>query len=316
MKTITVSFLFTVLALSGCTTTSKGPQDDIPEIMDNDPMIVQVSSMARKAFDSGEIPRALVLYRRALERARAMDNAREIGGNAYNLAACMVALVDWDEATKLLVEAERETIRAGGDPGPAVLLLAKIQRQSGEWKKALQTINRLEQLEVDELTRGQAYVMRSHISCDRNNASEAEAFLDRARGFLRKNRDSGLAGEIANASGRIAELNKNWGAAAVACDREAAWMQRSTRLYEMASALERAGLNYKKAGIAEKASDRFFRAARSLMAQEYYLDALRVIERAVDLQDGKSNEDNAAAIASLFQDIQLSVEEMSQAASE
>lgn len=314
MKTLSSSLLLMLLIGSGCTTTQL--ENENLDVMDNDPMIVQVSSMARTAFDSGEIPRALVLYRRALERARAMDNSVEIGASAYNLAVCHVALEDLEEAGVLLAESERETLRAGGDAGPAVLLLAEIQRKNGEWKKALETINRLEKLDVDNQARGLAYVMRAHIACDRNLATEAEAFLSRARGYLRKNKDSGLAGEISNASGRIAMLNENWADAAIAFDREAAWMKRSSRLYEMALALDRAGTNYQKAGDAEAASDRFFRAARSLMAQDFYLDALRVIEQAVALQNGSTDAETAAAVASLFEDIQGSVEQMSRAATE
>jgi len=265
-------------ATTACTTRSL--DEPVPEIRDTDPLIAQLAATARKAYEAGEYPGAVVLYKRALERARAMDNSREIGRNAFNLAACMQALDDLDAAAALLQESERETLRAGDDAGPAILLLAQINRLRGDRKQAVADIDRLEQLPVDDLTRGQAYTLRAHIACDRDDVTGAKANLVRAQGYLRKQSDDGLAGDIAQVSGRIAELKQDWKGAAAAFDREATWMQRADRLPEMAVALELAGRNFARAGDLVTASDRFYRAARSFMAQGNNLDALRVIEQA------------------------------------
>jgi tetratricopeptide (TPR) repeat protein len=298
--------------LSGCATTSK--EKDIPDNRDTDPMITQLSATARQAYEAGEVADAAALYSRALERSRAVDNSREIGRNASNLAACMIALDQLNEASALLVEAERETIRAGDDAGPILILSSEIFIKNAQWDEAESAIDRLEAMTVRDNIRGQAYVQRARIYCERKNAGLAEGYLNRARGFLRKEQDPGLAGSISEVSGRIAMLNEKWSDAAKSFDREAAWMQKSTRLQEMAEALERAGQNYAKADDNKTAMDRFFRSARSLMAQGNYLDALRVIEQAVQITDSDSNNaETVAAITSLFDEIRLSVEKNSRA---
>jgi len=311
MKWMPAVTLTMLLAAAGCATTPE--EKNIPDIRDNDPLIVQLSDTARVAFESGEIPKAVVMYRRALDRARAMDNAREIGRNAYNLAASLIALEDWDDVPGLLGEAERETLRAGGDAGPIILLSAETKVLQRDWSGAEKVIDRLETMTVSDIIRGQAYVLRARISCERNDAGRADAFLNRARGYLSKQREPGLAAAISEVAGRIAVLKGNWAEAAVSFDREAAWLQRAGRLPEMADALERAGQNYLKAGDTTSAADRLFRSARSLMAQGNYLDALRVVDLAVQNAEPGNTEGDAAAIARLFEDIRRSLEKNSRA---
>jgi len=296
----------------GCA--SRNPVPPVPDVRDTDPMIVQLSSTARMAFDAGDVSTAVVMYRRALSRARAMDNSREIGRNAHNLAACMMALEDWDEAARLLTEAERETLRAGDDAGAILLLAAQTARLRGDTKQAEAIIDRLEQNEISDLARGQAYVLRAHLACDRQDPSRAEGHLNRARGYLRRQQDPGLAGAIAEVSGRIAVMQGRWADAAAAFDQEAVWMQRSMRLPEMADALERAGQYYMKADMIDAAADRIFRSSRSWMAQGNYLDALRAIEQAVQFShDEYGAHETMIAIAELFEEIRQSVEQQSQA---
>ncbi|HMP89853.1 MAG TPA: hypothetical protein PJ991_06615 [Kiritimatiellia bacterium] len=310
MKKISCVLFLLVGLVAGCATAPK--ENPVPDFRDSDPMIAQLSATARKAYDMGEVPRAVVMYRRALERARAMDNSREIGRNAHNLAVCLVSLDEYDEAAKLLVEAERETIRAGDDAGPIFLLSAEVARHRKDYRTADAIIDRLERLPVGDRTRGLAYVLRAHLACDRQDASRAEGFLYRAIGHLRRIDDPGLAASISEVAGRIAILKGNWLEAAREFDREAAWLHRAGRSMEMAAALERAGQNYMKIPQIDLAADRFYRSARSLMAQGAYLDALRVIEQAVQSTDEKhSDSETAEAIARLFEDIRQSVEKSS-----
>jgi len=309
MSAVAVLMLF---AAAGCATTPE--EKEIPDIRDNDPMIVQLSTTARKAFDAGEIPNAVVMYRRALDRARAMDNPREIGRNAYNLASALIALEEWDEIPGLLQEAERETKRAGDNAGPILLLAAETQMIEKNWSGAEAAIDRLETLEVSNDVKGQAYVLRARIACERKDAARADAFLKRARGYLSKQPEPGLAAAISEVSGHVAMLEEKWVDAAIAFDRQAAWLQRAGRLPEMAEALESAGKNYATAGDAVSASNRYYRSARSLMAQGNYLDALRVVELAVQAAGPDTADDDGEAIARLFEEIRRTVEKSSRAA--
>ncbi|HMO03438.1 MAG TPA: hypothetical protein PKC67_00715 [Kiritimatiellia bacterium] len=309
MKRTMMVWIVVALMAAGCATVPK--EQKVPDWRDNDPMIAQLSATARKAFDTGDVPTSVVLYRRALDRARAMDNAPEIGRNAYNLAAGLIALEEWDEVTGLLAEAERETVRAGGDAGPILLLAAEARMMQREWSAAGVVIDRLEALPVDETTRGHAYVLRARIACERKDAGRAEGFLQRARGYLGKQKDPGLAASVSEVAAEIALLNGLWADAAVAYDRQAAWLQRAGRAREMAEALERAGRNYLVAGDGALAADRFYRSARSLMAQGNYLDALRVVEQAVQAAPPEGADDVGAAIARLFDEIRREVEKAS-----
>jgi tetratricopeptide (TPR) repeat protein len=311
MKRAMLAGVVMIMMASGCATAPKEPE--VPDLRDNDPMIVQLSATARKAFDTGDIPTSVVLYRRALDRARAMDNPSEIGRNAYNLAAGLIALEEWDEVTGLLAEAERETIRAGGDAGPILLLAAEAQMMREEWSAAEVVIDRLEALPVNDVTRGHAYVLRARIAAERKDAGRAEGFLQRARGHLGKQKDAGLAAAVSEVAAEIALLKGAWSDAAAAYDRQAAWLQRAGRAREMAEALERAGRNYLVAGEGKLAADRFYRSARSLMAQGHYLDALRVVEQAVQAAPPDGADDVGEAIARLFEDIRREVEKASRA---
>lgn len=297
--------------LAGCATSS--PKIEGPEIRDTDPMIVQLSATARQAFDAGETGTAVVMYRRALARARAMDNSTEIGRIAYNLAACMVELEEWAEAEKLLAEAEQETLRAGGQAGPILILAAETARRRGEVRQAEALLDRMETRPVSDALRGQAYVMRAELACDRNDTSRAVGFLQRARGFLGKTAEPGLAGAIAHVTGRLAELEKAWAKAGGEFDREAASLQQAGRLPEMAEALDRAGRNYLKATLPDQASDRFYRSARSWMAQGDVIQALHVIEQAVQMKPEEGGDPEVmAVIAQLFGEIRASVEAQGQ----
>ena len=301
-----------LMAAAGCATTPVEPE--VPDIRDTDPMIVQVSTTAREAYAAGETPRAVVLYRRALARAQAMDNSREVGRISYNLAVCLVSLEEWTEAEALLADAERATIKAGDDASPVLLMAAELARRRDQLSEAEAAIDRLERLPVSDEVRGQAYVMRAHIACDRGDAARAEGFLSRAMGFLKKNRDPGLAGSMAEVTARVAILKGDHAGAGKAYDLQASWLLRAERLPEMAEALEAAGRQYETAGEADAAADRYYRAARSLMGQERYLDALRVIELAVKLKETAADPADASDIARLFDEIRRSLEKTARAA--
>ncbi|HMO49716.1 MAG TPA: hypothetical protein PKE26_02555 [Kiritimatiellia bacterium] len=313
MKLSCLTAMAATLLLVGCAT--GGPKNEVPDFRDTDPMIAQLSSTARQAFDAGEVSKAVVLYRRALDRSRAMDNSREIGRNAYNLAISLMALEDWDGAARLLMEAERETLRAGDDAAPILLLAAELARLRQDPKAAEAALDRLERGSVSDTMRGQAYVLRANLACDRGDASRAEGFLQRARGYLRHDQDPGLAAGMAHAAGRIAIMKDRSADAAAAFDLEAGWLQRARRLPEMADALERAGQQFLLAGQVDAAADRFYRSARSWMAQGHYVDALRVIELAAPPENSSEayDEETLTAIMTLFDDIRRSVEQQSRA---
>jgi len=87
----------------------------------------RVTTTARMAYEQGSVSQAARLYVRALKMARVQDDPVEMGNNAYNLAACMIALGKYDDARNLLREAKREFERAKRSAPSIFLLDAKAR---------------------------------------------------------------------------------------------------------------------------------------------------------------------------------------------
>ena len=84
----------TLVTLAGCATR--------PTAQAEDKELSQASDLARAAFEDDATARALDLYRKALNRASAMDDAMEIGNAAYNLALCQILLGQLEQASASL----------------------------------------------------------------------------------------------------------------------------------------------------------------------------------------------------------------------
>jgi tetratricopeptide (TPR) repeat protein len=312
IRLLAVPISLILLLATGCASAPKQPV--VPDLRDTDPLIVQLSATARKAFDRGDLAAAVTLYQRALERARAMDNPREIGRNAHNLAAPLLVLDRTDEALRLLAEAERETLRAGDDAGPIRMMRARAGWQRGALRDAEATLDRLETDPITPEVRAEAYLLRAHIACDRNDPARAEAHLARARGLIPDTAEPARRGGLLQVAGRIALLRGDAASAAAAFDAEADAWGAAGRLREMADALGRAGAQHARAGDPAAAADRIYRAARSLVAQGEVVAALRVLETHVptdqpDATHAVPGDDTVdAAIAALFEDIRASVQ--------
>ena len=106
-----------LLALVGCATS---PTSTAPS---GDKEISRTSNLARIAFEKGSIAKAIDLYEKVLKRARATDNATEIGNTAYNLALCRIILGQYDQASASLAEAQTAFKRSRGSSPADVLLL-------------------------------------------------------------------------------------------------------------------------------------------------------------------------------------------------
>src|SRR5436305_12143313 len=118
-----------LLSLTGCASSRQAPSGD--------PELLAATASARAALDRGQTELASHLYERALARARLMDDSHAIGDSAYNLAACLTDLGQYQSARAYLAEAKAEARRAGGRITDVLLLEAMVARLQNNPAEAL-----------------------------------------------------------------------------------------------------------------------------------------------------------------------------------
>jgi tetratricopeptide (TPR) repeat protein len=247
----------TLLTLIGCATGPTAPPKDKE--------LSQASDLARAAFEDGATARAIDLYGKALNRARAMDDATEIGNAAYNLALCQILLGQLDQASALLAEAQAAFQRSGGNPADVLLLEATVAQRQGKLEQALSLADQVLAASPDENDLFQATLLKGAIACDQHDPARARTAL--AEADKHHVTDAALRAARERLAGNIFLLEGNPAEAAAAFDRAAALFRTAKHYRDMALTLRRAGEAYQEAGDTRRAEDRLFRAQRSLAAQ-------------------------------------------------
>ena len=248
-----------LLTLVGCTTSSTSTAPS------GDKEISRTSNFARIAFENGSTAKAIGLYEQALKRARATDDATEIGNVAYNLALCHVILGQLDQASGSLAEAKAALERSGSNPADLLLLEATLAQRQGRGDQALALANQVLSATPDSSHCFQVALLKGTIACEQSDSARARAMLTES-GKMRVTNPSLLAAKE-RLAGNIFLLEKNPAGAAAAFDRAAALFQKAKLYRDMALTLRRAGEAYREAGNTERAEARLLRAQRSLAAQ-------------------------------------------------
>jgi tetratricopeptide (TPR) repeat protein len=247
----------TFLTLVGCVTSPTAPPKDQE--------LSRTSNLARVAFEDGATAKAIDLYRKALNRARAMDDATEIGNAAYNLALCHIILGQLDQASASLAEAEAAFKRSGDNPADVLLLEATVAQRQGKLEQALSLADQVLSASSDESHRFQVALLKGTVACAQDDAARARTAMVEADQHHIANAPLLAARE--RLAGNIFLLEGNPAEAAAAFDRAAALFQKAKHYRDMALTLRRAGEAYREAGDAQHANDRLSRAKRSLAAQ-------------------------------------------------
>ncbi len=247
----------TLLTLVGCATP--------PTVPRKDKELSRTSDLARTAFEDGATARAIDLYRKAMNRARAMDDATEIGNAAYNLALCQIILGQLDQASVSLVEARAAFQRSGSNPADVLLLEATLAQRQGKLEQALSLADQVLSASSDESHRFQAILLKGTIACRQDDPARARMALAEADQHHIAN--AALLAARERLAGNIFMREGNPADAAAAFDRAVALFQKAKHYRDMALTLRRAGEAYREAGDTQRAEDRLFRAERSLAAQ-------------------------------------------------
>ncbi len=297
------------LLAAGCA--SPTPQESA-----TDPELARVATTARLAFDGGSAEQAARLYARSLAMARAVDDSLEIGNNAYNLAACLIAIDRYGDAREYLSEARREFERAHRDPAPVILLDAKAARLQGKADEALALADQVlatTKGETSDSYKVQVALLKAEVACDRSDAAAAKTAMAVADKTMASVSDPALSAVAANVAARINLVENDPGKAAMQYDRETEFYRQARKYHDMALAMGRAGRAYLDAGILTPAEDRLYRAARTLFGQGDELGALKLIEPALNAADKAGDKDAALRATALFKEIKESVESTAKA---
>ncbi len=247
-----------LLAYTGCSTP--------PKIVQTDPEIERNVSMAKGAYAVGDAEKASVYYQKALQRARIMDAHTEIARNAYNLAACLASLRDYDAARECLDEARLEFQQANMTCPELPLLEAKIAHAQKRTQEA-ESMARAEQKKTEnsnDAIRIQWHILLAGLLCGQGQAAAADAELAAINPKQLEASGTDIRAEAALTRAHVQMLKRNPQQAAIEYDRAAFYWQAAGRYLDMLSALELAGRAYENGGNRPKAMDRYYRAARGL----------------------------------------------------
>jgi tetratricopeptide (TPR) repeat protein len=266
-----------LVLLAGC---ASGPK--IAPAPPPDVEYVNAIEAAESSYSRGLMVDAASLYRRALTRARAMDNPALIGEAAYDLAACEMTIGDYKLASQLLDEAHDEMLRNGDNIADVLLVEAKVARLDHHPDLALQLCGQVLTAPGSKPTdahRCQIHILRGQIACSAGNLTTAQSELAEAKKLIGAAPAPARSAGLENLAATINERSGKPALAAAGFDREAALYREAGLYRDMVRALGRAGAAYAAAAQFQAAGDRSFRAARSAFAQgdktvaRPYLDA-------------------------------------------
>lgn len=277
---IRLAFACALSVLVGCAS----PRRDAAPVGDTE--LARLNSTARAAFDRGSLSLAGKLYEQALTRARALDDATDIGNAAYNAAACRIALGEHEPARELLREAGAELARAKVNLADVFLLEAKLAHWQGRRDDALRFATQLlsnPAASPAPVHRAEISLLKGQLACDDRNTIRAQAALDEALQQSKVANSVDLRAGCERLRATILLLEKQPAAAAEAFEREAAFYQRARQPRAMVRALCRAGDAWRDAGQTATAAERFFRAARSSFAQGDQTEAVKSVELSLSL---------------------------------
>ena len=262
---------------------------------------VSQSTTGRGAYGRGDFRRAADAYGRAEERAKALDDADALAVAAVNRAVCLLAdgkaaeaLAGVDEALAdgRVSENHRAELRVAG---------ARASLALGKPEDALSQVDEALKLEPPAELRAQALLAQSAARLAKGEPAAAEKAL--SAGFSAKEWSGlpeALRAEKAARRAEIAAAENRASEAAGLHDEAAALWRAAGRLPEMARALAAAGRQEKSSGNLPAACDCFYRAARSLWAQNLRPEAVRVLEEGVACAEELKDEATGKRMAELF----------------
>lgn len=292
------------ILLSLCTSCAgPGPQPKAPA---GDTVVVQASSAARLAYDLGDYSQAQTLYRRALTRAQAINDADLAADAAYNLAMSEIALQHYEAADQLLRQSEYDAARASSDTIDIRLLRAKVAYLRERLPEAIALANEVIASKAPQNLQLQAKILRGQISCDTGDLPSAKSELqsiERLVASAKSELTPSIRADVEKLRGTIARLEGNMEVAARFFDAESELLRTAHRYRDMGNAFARAAEAYLSVGRSALAADRFFLAARSLAGLGDLSAAKAFAESSLTAAENAGDDDARARAQILLEEI-------------
>ena len=255
----------------------------------------------RGAYERGDYRRGAEAYARAEQRARALDDAEALAVAAVNRATCLLAAGQADEARAGVDEALGDPRVSPARRAELTVAGARADVALGQIDEALASVEAALKLEPEPVLRAQALLARGAEELAREKPDAAEKALSEDMAAKEWERlPASLRAERAVLRARIAAAENQPAEAAARQDEVAALWKKAGRLPDMARALAEGGRQAQAAGDGAGACDRFYRAARSLWAQDLRPEAVRALEEGISCAEKLKDEAVGKRLADLF----------------
>ncbi len=266
-----------ILTVSGCG--SSPPKQKGPAI---DADLERFNRAGRLAFDKGRLQQAASFYRKALDRAYVRDDTAAILDAQYNLALCLMNLQSYEEALRVVQDANSEMARAGrGNSLDFLLLEATILHRRGNLEKAWKITDQIlsPATKASEVVKSKTHFLRGLIASEQDDVDQ----LHTAIASLGQPEQPRLRADRQELVGHLAMAEYNWDAAMEAFDTAAKLRREALNYRGMVKVLALAGQASEKAGRPKEASIRYLRAGRSAMLQGLFDDARKWLNLSLQL---------------------------------
>lgn len=253
-----------------------------------DPILARLTRTALAAWGQERHAQAAELFREALRRAHARDDATAIGDLAASLAAAELRLGEAARARETASAARAELVRRGvAVPAELVLAEAAALYRLGDAASATTLTATIRAGDAG----ARARFIEGLIAADRRDRTA----LALARAALPDDPRPDFAADRAELAGRDALLFGDPGAALAAFLRTADLRQESRDHPGLARALALASEAAERQGWLAEAADLAFRSGRSAAADGAHAEAERRLDRAIRL--GRAAGDRAVVLA-------------------
>ena len=271
-----------------------------------DTVVVQASSAAMLAYERGDFGQAQKLFRLALTRAWAINDAELAADAAYNLAMSEIGLGDYDKAAQLLRQAYYDAVRASSNIADIQLVRAKVAFLRMRPTEALVFLDEIAASKPSQSITLQATILRGQMFGDAGDGDAAKSELRAAKSLVASSQtvlSASVGADLAKLEGTVGRLEGKLDIAAHAFDDEAELLRIAHRYRDMAFALARAAKAHLEAGQQVLAADRFFLAARSLEGHGDLDAATSLLASSISAAEGAADHDARIRAEVLLEEI-------------
>lgn len=292
-----------ILAITGCSSPSAEKKVDAD--------LSRKESLGYTAFRNSRYQTAANLYRDAVHRAMAINDQSSLAHNSYNLAACLFALGQLDDAATALRESAAAYEKIGGVPAENWLMDAKIAFYEKDNTRALKLIESgLAAKAVgggSTETKTLLLLLKARIMVAGGDREGALQLLKVAG--VGDGASPTVKGQMAEIHGLVYQIDGDKIRAAEEFDKAVAQYKEAGLYTEMAEVQAKAAREYELASSLDLAWDRYYQAASSLWGQGNYVAALKLVDSAMAVADKVASAEMKERSKWLFSEIKRDLEE-------